>query len=260
MYFYNRLFMKKICLVIIILISSLLSFAQVDEIQTDLTSLPANHEKLVAIPNSGEVKGFYPDGAPFYAGEAKAKKLHGGWQSWYSSGMRWEEGSMEKGIPDGAWQVWYPDGRLQFVRNYSADKWQRFQLQKKQKGTRQIIYPITSLYSNNRNEAMRYLLSSSVFNSATGDYYPVFEQGLLHGTFINYFPNGDVKDSGHYENGLPHGIWVHYSIDRQQYSIGAYHHGVKHQEWKTFLPEGKLEEIIAYKNGKEIWRKKIKNL
>lgn len=255
--------MKRNTHFILFFLLSVSAMAQQDALQPEASYVS---EKKLNLPVRGEVKAVYENGKPHYNGHTKNKKLHGAWQSWYSNQQSCDSGTLVKGIPDGEWRVWYADGQVQFVRNYSADKWQRFQNEKDGANPKQIVYPLTTLYKENRSKARQYLSSGYSFcldkdcgsDAEAGlpdHYHPVFETGLLHGEYINYFPNGTVKDSGYYENGLPHGPWAHRSAD-QQYWQGHYQHGLKDKEWKHYDATGRLLEIVDYKKGEEVWRKK----
>ena len=76
--------------------------------------------------------------------------------------------------------------------------------------------------------------------------------------FINYFPNGAIKDSGNYKNGLPEGLWIKWTDDKQFYWKGYYQHGAKNKEWKLYSPDAKLIRIVFYRNDKYMWRKDLK--
>lgn len=224
----------------------------------------------------------------FFAKEGDHKKgnedkstdlLHGTWVTRYANGNPCDSGKLYKGIPDGTWQVWYPDGTLQFYRTYSADKWQRFQQEIVRYHPKRPSYPLTRLYHNDRGKAESLLSQGISFcnssacirhaetieermisNTAGGEYHPLFEKGMLHGLFVNYFKDGSIKDSGFYSTGLRANAWVHWSSDQKGFWKGAYLNGMKDREWKYFSAEGILLHITYYKRGKEIWSKEMQRL
>ena len=206
------------------------------------------------------------------------KKFDGQWRSWYSNGQLLDSGFIQKGVPNGLWVTYYKTGVKQFVRTYSSDKWQQFQYEKVRYHPKRISLPITQLYHENKGRAEKYItavntfcaeqnctrvkegdLSQKVNNNDTQEHYhPLFKNGLLDGPFINYFPDGSVKDSGNYKNGLPEGIWIKWTDDQQFYWNGHYHHGVKNNEWKLYSINGKLIRILFFREGRYLWRKDLK--
>lgn len=137
--------------------------------------------------------------------------------------------------------------------------------------------PITKLYHDNKAQAEKYTKAIYSFcalqnctwvnetsldvidnNAVQEHYHPPFENGLLHGLFINWFTDGAIKDSGHYHNGLPEGIWIKWTEDKQFYWKGFYRHGLKNKEWKLYLSNGFLIRILFYREGKLLWSKDMR--
>ena len=131
---------------------------------------------------------------------------------------------------------------------------------------------ITKLFHENKKQAEKYITAINTFcakeicpitnnnNSTELDHYhPPFDKGLLHGTFASYFPDGTLKDSGHYKDGLPEGVWIKWTDDKQFYWKGFYKHGVKTNEWKLYAASDRLVSIVSFRNGKYLWRKDIKD-
>lgn len=195
-------------------------------------------------------------------------------KSFYKNGQTLDSGWLIKGIPDGKWTTWYKNGNVQFIRTYSADKWKQFQNEKTRYHPKRVSMPITKLYHDNRKQAEKYTTAINSFcgrrdcvrsneqlqqiidnNVKQEHYHPVFENGLLHGVFINYFPDGMVKDSGNYKNGLPEGLWIKWTDDRQFYWQGFFEHGLKDKEWKLYSSNRKLIRITFYRMDRFLWRK-----
>jgi hypothetical protein len=201
---------------------------------------------------------------------------NGYWVSWYANARRLDSGLIQKGVADGQWKGWYKDGSPRFVRTYSAEKWQQFQHEKSRYHPKRTSLPITRLFHENKNEAEKYLNAINTFcagqncagknespqltvrlNAEGEHYHPVFEQGLLHGLFVNYFPGGAVKDSGNYKDGLPEGLWLKWTDDKKYYWKGYFQHGHKNKEWKLYTANDKLVRVVLYENGKLLWRKNM---
>jgi antitoxin component YwqK of YwqJK toxin-antitoxin module len=201
---------------------------------------------------------------PLFAARIKNGKLNGPWQSWYQNGLPCDSGNFVKGLPDGVWKHWNEKGQLLALRTYSADKHQRIDNEMIRFNPRRINYPLASLYQVNRQAALQYMkmsysfpnageqitgltLSELVTKNITGNNYrPVFDRTLHHGLFMNFYPDGRVKDSGYYRNGLRQGIWVHRDIEKATRQKGTYHNGIKVKEWRTYAESGKLLELVVY--------------
>lgn len=212
-----------------------------------------------------------------YIGNVRKKKLDGNWESWYQNGQLCDSGKLELGLPDGEWRHWDESGQLIAVRTYSADKYNRIKNQLTRYNARHVAFPLTVLYHKNRSAASKYLHSSYSFphsirriddqslqewvatNITPGStYHPVFDQSLHHGLYMNFFPNGIVKDSGFYKNGLRDGVWLHRNYPNGLYYVGTYSNGVKVKQWRAYMPSGKLMGIIFYNNkGEEENRRRM---
>lgn len=273
-----------ICLIVSCLLPSAKS--QPPVISDDIESLPKENLQLnnpvgdnEKISKNGEITAFHSSGEMMFRGFLKKGKLHNQWSSWYANGNRMDSGRFQKGIPHGAWKVWNEDGTPQFIRTYSAEKWERFQQEAVRYHPRKNAYPVTELYQKNKPEAEKHLSGilsyctlqncdrpskENILQVATGNneekhYHPVFEKGLMHGLYVNYFANGAVKDSGHYRDGLPEGIWKIWSGNAASYWKGHYRHGKKEKEWKLYSAEGRLLRIIHYRHGRETWKKEMRS-
>lgn len=226
-------------------------------------------------PTDGKLTGYYPNGNKQYDGYTRKEDLHGAWNSWYPDGQPLDAGFLQKGIPDGKWSGWYANGNPRFIRTYASDKWQQLQQEKTRYHPKRVSMPITQLWVENKKQATKYTNAVNTFcnpaacsrnrnetlaqrindNVSTDHYHPLFENGLLHGTFVNYFPDGSVKDSGVYRNGLPEDLWIKWTDDKKFYWKGYYHHGMKNKEWKLYSSTGRLIRILFFKDGKYVWRK-----
>lgn len=210
--------------------------------------------------------------------EYKKNNLHGKWTCWYKQGFVTDSGSMNKGIPDGEWRVYYPNGNLRYIRHFDA-----FLLRKIKndiiRENRYSPYSLAALFKKNPAGAEKYLQAGYSFpaqvhtaaNSSSlmervnhnvqiddsGNYYPPFLEGLLHGIFVNYFPDGTTKDSGSYTYGLRDGLWQEWDEKENKIKKGLYHHGKKTGIWKYYSDSGKLITIKKFKEGNEVYAKRF---
>lgn len=211
---------------------------------------------------------------PIYKSHAKHHRLHGPWQSWYSNRLMLDSGQLVNGIPDGEWRYFDSTGQLLSIRHYNADKLQRVKEEWRNANPRRSFFALTEMYRNNPSAAVhhtrvaysfpskasaikRSLRETVLHNRNSNDgYRPVFDEGLLHGLYLNYFSNGMVRDSGYYKDGLKDGVWMHRNSIGGSWFSGAYKNGMRQYEWKQYDAAGKLLVIIFYnKEGKEQWRK-----
>jgi antitoxin component YwqK of YwqJK toxin-antitoxin module len=228
-----------------------------------------------ALPNDSTISEMNND-VKLYTAETRRGKLNGNWQSWYSNGNLCDSGKLINNLPDGEWKYWNENGELIALRHYSAVKFQRVAEEIKRYHPKRNFYKLSTLYQQNKQAALfhldavysfprekkirpaslRELVHSNISN--INSYYPVFEQCLHDGIYMNYFPGGMIKDSGIYKDGLKQGKWIHRNSAEDGYWQGAYRDGVKTKEWKLYDKAGRMNEIIFYNSrGRESWRKKI---
>jgi hypothetical protein len=181
-----------------------------------------------------------------------------------------------KGLPDGEWKLWDANGNLLAVRNYNTDLLLRIQQEIRLNHPRNDVYSITALYKKQGSAALRYLKPTYSFAlpkpakfpspaalvesnaQPNANYHPPFNECLHHGAYMNYYSNGQVKDSGYYKEGLKNGVWLHRTAANGSYWKGAYKHGHHVSEWKLYNVSGKLILLVFYNHsGEELWRKEM---
>ena len=249
-HFYQLLF---ICL------SCLNSFAQ-DELQkynlNDDSSILAAPVWVMPndLPENGTISGSHAEKNIRYRSSLRRGKLHGEWLSWYDDGTAHDAGNFKFGLPEGEWKVWYPNGQVQFVRNFSSDKYLRLKEEWLRAHPKMPQSALAVLYQKNKIAAQEQLSSRSFFTSIDNDYYPVFNRGLLHGNYINYHENGSIKDSGTYVNGVREGIWIEEKNNKGEYYSGYYKRGVKVGNWK-YIKGSRIAMMLHYENGRPTWKK-----
>lgn len=238
---------------------------------------PSTHEWITRFAKANgsfslsDPKGF------LFRGHLKNHHLHGAWQSWFENGNILDSGFFFKGIPDGTWKVWNQQGALIAVRTYDADLYQRIFRELQLNHPKIYHYPITGLYKKKGPSVMDYLSAHYSFPAHTDrdeplgetirknrnspyQYHPIFQQCLHHGLYVNYLPDGRLKDSGYYKQGLKSGIWVHFQSQTGLLWKGHYKNGFPQKEWKAYNVEGNLQELLFYnEEGKLQWRKKYKS-
>jgi antitoxin component YwqK of YwqJK toxin-antitoxin module len=209
----------------------------------------------------------------------KGRLPHGDYKSWFDSTSVRDQGRFRYGIPDGEWKGWYSNGQPRFIRTYSVDKLQRVKREMK-KPPKQVLLPLAKMAQENP-DALRQassplqsfwhlygkrheetppvrvdsvLLASLQFNEQAGDqsYMAPFRECLHHGLYMNFFPNGQVKDSGYYRNGLREGHWEHWLSKGLLRASGTYENGLRTGNWSYNDPNGKIRSLATYNKKGEL--------
>lgn len=211
-----------------------------------------------SLPAEGSISGYHSDGGIHYQGTIRKFKLHGSWQRWYINNNILEEGRLIKGIPEGEWKVWYSDGNLRYIRTYSYKKNEIIRQEWRRPNPRMNLYPITLEYLKDKIRVNSELQSVANFelDGDAAEFPALFNECLPHGLYMNFREDGTVSDSGYYKNGLKDGVWIE-DTDTNKFWKGYYHNGNKDGEWKLYSEDKILEEMMIYKNGKVMWRKKM---
>lgn len=232
------------------------------------------------------ITGFTDNGDTLFWSGLKRGRLHGTWMSWYHPEQLCDSGRLVKNLPDGEWKSWYSNGQPRSLRTYSAAMLQRIRNEIPRRGGKVTFFAITDIartdpagawhllspgYSyvtlarnaSNPKEATPRSLEARVENNVLSGYHPYlppFTECLHHGLYMNFYPNGQLKDSGYYQNGLREGLWDEWINNGTLRSTGAYRRGLKQDTWKYYSPTGQLIGIKMYnKRGKETGSKRFRN-
>lgn len=230
------------------------------------------------------ITGFTANGDTLFSGGYKRGRLHGTWMSWYHPEQLCDSGRLIRNVPDGEWKSWYSNGRPRSIRTYSAAMLQRIKNEIPRRASKATFFAITDIAKTDPSYAWQLLtpvysyvtLAVNAANSHTPPirsledrieqnilsghhpYLPPFTECVHHGLYMNYYPNGSVKDSGLYHNGLREGIWVEWINNGTMRSTGVYHRGYKQDSWKYYTALGKMIGVKMYnKRGREIGSKRF---
>lgn len=250
-----------------------------------LFNTSAHHEHSIIVEKKhrhrSAATGYAINGDTMFTGGYKNGRLHGEWSSWYHPQYRCDSGRLVKSIPDGEWKSWYNNGRLRSVRTYSAQRLGRVQYELPRRSGKATFLTITDIARNDAEYAYRLLtpfysyftlatnaasakaptprnLADRVLQNTSGEkrpYLAPFTTCLHHGLYMNYYPDGSVKDSGFYKDGVRDGVWIEKLDSGAIASTGAYRRGFRYDTWKFYDRSGNLLYIKWYKKGKETgWR------
>lgn len=76
-----------------------------------------------------------------------------------------------------------------------------------------------------------------------------YNMNVLHGTKINYYPNGVCETLTNYLNGKKHGDYIRRYENNILMQKSKYNNGKKHGAFLSFYPNGSPDIICIYKNG-----------
>ncbi|MGM0503761.1 MAG: toxin-antitoxin system YwqK family antitoxin, partial [Bacteroidota bacterium] len=95
----------------------------------------------------------------------------------------------------------------------------------------------------------------NVIQSKTYDaYHQLISEGIVQldgkkqGTWIDYYPDGNIKAKGYYQNGIKSGKWIFYFPNGNIEQTGTYTNGKLSGRWKWYFKNGQLrkEEFYIY--------------
>jgi|GEM_PF-2570260 antitoxin component YwqK of YwqJK toxin-antitoxin module len=206
------------------------------------------------------LQGFYTDGSLAFVADANRAGLNGSFVGLYAWGATRDEGLFNNNKPHGIWRGYYPNGTLRFVREYNADKIEAAIAEAYRANPKTSFYLHTNT-GDSPNQVFSSLTSSAAsfahLPAGSEAYRPPFEQCLHHGMYINYFSNGQTKDSGYYKNGRRQGYWTEWYSTGQMKQTGIYDKGEKHSSWKIYNEQGILVQLEEYKHGKHVFTRKF---
>lgn len=234
--------------------------------------------------HQSQLIGFSASGDTLFSGGFKRGRLHGTWMSWYHPSQLCDSGRLVRNVPDGEWKSWYNNGKPRSIRTYNAYLMHRIKDEIPRRSGKATFFAVTDIAKSDPSYA--WLLLTPTYSYVTlavnaanpqiiaprniedrveqnvlkglHPYLPPFTECLHHGLYMNFYPNGNVKDSGYYTNGLREGVWEEWINQGDMRSTGAYHRGVKQDTWKYYSASGRLVGLKTYnKRGREIASKRI---
>jgi antitoxin component YwqK of YwqJK toxin-antitoxin module len=214
------------------------------------------------IASSGELENS-AESTPYFTDEkVVSTRSNSAYEGRYEDMRIKDRGRFRYGLPDGEWKGWFSNGTPMFIRNYNADKYLRIR-QEVKKHPRQVFTPLAKAAQSDPAEIKRATSSVGSFrdlHESTTDtriYQPPFNTCLHHGLYMNFYPNGSVKDSGYYKNGLREGHWEEWTENGSTRMSGGYHHGKRSGTWAYYDAGGKLRSLTSYNRKGEIYHQKF---
>jgi antitoxin component YwqK of YwqJK toxin-antitoxin module len=221
------------------------------------------------VPGNGTIVRVNERGDTVFVANYRKNKLHGIWNSWYPNKQVCDSGRLENAAADGVWKGWYPNGVQRFEYHFNAQKLSavKDEMRRQPKIKYYVLssmppsqaawyYHAKNIFGIPTAASSEMLLSKQIhhkayapealeavakLNAAQGDkqYHPPFAEGLLHGSYTRWNPDGSLLETGLYLNGLREGMWEIYK-EGQVKGVGTYKHGKPFGEWRYYSPEGRV--------------------
>lgn len=214
---------------------------------------------------------YYIDGTIDVIMEYEDDAKNGYYGSYFKNGKLYEEGFYKDGQLDGHWTNYFPDGTLNRTNYYvEGDRY----FYKKEYA---VDGKLTFVWFYNQG-ALSFLLNydstgniidSISLKDSSGKvvlHFPGSQQkqveytlknGLRHGDYFAWYPNGNIRVKGSYFGGNYNGQWTWYFLNGKIQTQGNYFYGDKNGEWKQYYENGKLSSKIQFllgnNEGKEIY-------
>lgn len=220
-------------------------------------------------PGTGTIVRVNERGDTVFVANYKKNKLHGIWNSWYPNKQVCDSGRLENAVADGIWKGWYPNGVQRFEYHFNAQKLaavkdeirrqpkiKYYALSQMKPASAAWYYNAKNIFGIPQQASSSLLLSQQIqhkpyapealetvamLNAREGDrqYHPPFTEGLLHGTYTRWNPDGSVLETGLYLSGLREGMWEIYKEGNVK-GVGTYKHGKPFGEWRYYDAQGKI--------------------
>ncbi len=155
------------------------------------------------IVNHGKYVEFYPDGQKFSEGTYQLGLYSGDWQFWHPNGQLCKTVTFDTGKPNGSWDILRPEGTRRATKGY-------------QNGLRHGSWVIYFKDGESHQIELTY------------------EKGKLVGERLTYYQNGQLRQKLPFENGVVHGTVVNWDEDGNKSS---------EIEFKQGKPSGKSKRF-----------------
>lgn len=194
-------------------------------------------------------------------------RKQGNWKAYDVNGNLKFEGRFVDGLPVGTFTYYYPDGKIRAVSEM-IDGGKRSHTKIYHKNTR--LMAEGNYLNKQKDSTWKYYSDFDGVLLSTEHY----ENGVLEGKVINYYPSGEVAEEIPYENGLKEGVWKQYFTDGKlklkatyvndlleglmlvyyQNGVpeisGMYENNFKHGMWIHFNERGEVIKKETFRNGR----------
>ncbi|RTQ49312.1 tetratricopeptide repeat protein [Hymenobacter gummosus] len=207
---------------------------------------PAAEGSYAAGEKTGPWRYFNPDGTLLRESSYERGKLSGSYRQYYDSGKLEIEATYRNGEPTGLAKIYHPCGALREERRYND--------------AGQMEGAFVRYYSNGQvEERGTYRLDkteglvSGFYSDGTPEGDATMSGGQMSGEAVTYFggPGKRVERRAQRLNGELHGLCTDYFPNGQVRETGTFSKGKRTGQWKTYYADGKLSMENNYdKDGK----------
>lgn len=148
----------------------------------------------------------------------------GPWKFWHINGQLRDSGAYRNNHFTGEWRRWNDSGQLVAIVNYPAPE-----------DIKTVAYGTV-----NRFEKRPSILAGDT------------SVGMMHGPAMNFYPNGQLQDSGAYKLNRREGVWKHWYRNGNLESTGSYVRSIQEGEWEYFREDGTRSSREKYVKNKVI--------
>lgn len=217
----------------------------------------------------GQQRSFYADGSLKSVTTFEDNQMDGPYREYYPDGTVKQKGYYLKDQPDGLWTDHYADGDIStayyyvdgerrgyaynygpegriFWREYYKDGWLMNTVYYDTAGT-----PAEEVDLTNGDTLVRTYFDGSPFEAQGARY------GFMHGDYISYYPNGQIRNKGSFFNADVHGEWEYYYENGQMSAKGSYLFGLSHGEWQGWHEDGTLYSSNTYEFGSKTGEQRL---
>src|SRR5688572_8225088 len=75
--------------------------------------------------------------------------------------------------------------------------------------------------------------------------------GVMHGPYIQHYPDGGKAQKGGYDSNVPDGDWIYWHPNGQESSKGKYARGKQTGSWTWWHPNGNRQEEGDFLGGRK---------
>jgi len=187
----------------------------------------------------------------------------GYWRDYHSNGALKSESNFVNGVKKGISKVYNLKGKIESIKNYSADSLngsQDIELIKLYKEYYPNSYKekLVGGFFNNMKQGMfrEYDILGNVVNGFIYKNDTIIAEGLIlsdgtyDGKWKTNYPSGKIQSEGNYEKGSKNGIWTFYYENGTIQQKGKYKNQIPSGGWKWFYENGAIKRIEYYRKGK----------
>ena len=221
---------------------------------------------------NGKVDGkwlkFHPDGQKISEQEYEDGLPIGHWKEWHENGQQWKDEFYEDGLKNGTSKHWRTDGAIVFDGQYKNDKkdgewiyYYHVQDKKKSEGRYVAGNKVGQWLNFFENE---FGDSTVTITDGDGKKHKVknlssqvhYEDGVLHGSYVEWDETGKEIINGKYKNGKPIGKWTWYytNVPKHAHRVKCktidYKNGLMHGKYLEWHRDGREWKRFNYKDGR----------